>query len=96
MTNGPISQQQREDIRHAALKFLAERPKLPFGAEPLARMLYRKGLLDFDPPVEAVESALRLLQGMELVEELVDPLGASLYYRVTSKGILHHEREAAG
>lgn len=91
-----LSQQQREDIRHAALKFLADRPKLPFGAEPIARLMYRKGLLDFDPPVEAVEAALRLLQGMELVEEIVDPLGASLYYRATAKGILQYERETKG
>ena len=92
----PISQQEREDLRHALLKFLAERPGLAFEPEPVARLLRRRGLIDFDPPIGAVEAALRLLQGMELVDEIVDPLGASLSYRATAKGVLHHEREVAG
>lgn len=92
----PLDQQQREDVRHAALKFLADRPRLAFAPASVAHMIYRKGLIDFMPDVAAVEAALRLLQGMELVDELVDQLGASLTYRVTAKGVLHHEREVAG
>lgn len=92
----PLTQQQREDLRHAALAFLADRPRLAFAPEAVARIVYRKGLVDFDPPVEATEAALRMLTGLELTEEIVDPLGASLTYRVTAKGVLQHERQVAG
>lgn len=88
----PLNQKQREDLRHAALYFLAERIRLAFSAESLPRFLHRTGLLEAEPDVPAVEDALRFLVGMQWAEEIVDPMGATLTYRITAEGVRQHER----
>lgn len=88
----PLNQKQREDLRHATLKFLAERPQLAFAPDSLPRFLHRVGLTEAQHEIVAVEDALRFLTSMEFAEEIIDPMGASLTYRATAKGILANER----
>lgn len=82
----------REELRHAVLYFLAERPRLAFPAGAIPRFLHRLGLVEAEPAVDAVADALIVLKGLGYVEEIIDPLGATSTYRATSEGVLAHER----
>jgi hypothetical protein len=87
-----LSPQQKEDLRHAALEFLYERSLLAFAPEAVARLTYRRGMVDVEPSAADAREALELLRGLGLVDAVPDKLGGSIHYRITAAGTLARER----
>jgi hypothetical protein len=85
-------QMDREILRKAVLKFLAERFRLAFSATQIVPLLNRRGMVDFAIDADDVDQALVVIKGLGLVEEVTDELGATKYFRITSKGIVENER----
>jgi len=91
MSTLPITQERREEARHAVRSYLAERPSIAAHPADIRRRLNAGHANDFAP--EEVSYALGFLVGLRQVECVPDSLGATLYYRITSEGILAHERD---
>lgn len=87
-----LTNEQKSDLRHAAVEFLRPRALLAFAPEAVARLTYRRGLVDFEPAPEDAREALELLRGLGLVEAIRDPLGAGVSYKITAAGVLAVER----
>ncbi|MBU4459196.1 MAG: hypothetical protein KJ579_01405 [Verrucomicrobia bacterium] len=90
-----MNNQQKDDLRHAALQFLYERSLLAFAPEAVARLTYRRGMVDFEPTLDDARAALELLRGLGLVEAIRDPLGSAVSYKITAAGTLAVERGEA-
>ena len=82
----------REILRKAVLRFLAERFRLAFSTMQIVPLMSRRGMVDFDIDDEDVEQALLVIKGLGLVEEVTEELGATKYFKITSKGIVENER----
>lgn len=80
---------RKEMCRHDGLQYLAERPRLRFDAVMVRRGVNRAGG-DFTD--EEMREALEFLTGLDHVRAEPDGLGSTLYYQVTSSGILFAER----
>jgi hypothetical protein len=87
-----LTQQPREDLRHAVRKFLARTFPLAFAPEALGELIARRGWLAFRPTVDNLATACSMLAEMGHLEELPDDLGASRTYKATAKGIIEYER----
>ena len=85
-------QVDRELLRKAALRFLAERFRLALDAEAICRLMAAKHYTDADFDAEDLEQALKILQDQGLIQVVDEPLGASVYYQATGKGIIANER----
>jgi hypothetical protein len=85
-------QQQREAIRTGVLKFLADRPALAFEARHIMERLNKSNELDFTAEPDDISDAIVFLRGSEFIKHAHHGLGATLYYQVTSAGVLAHER----
>ena len=88
-----LTNEQKEDLRHAALQALAIRA--PAALSP--RQLFHAVKKDVDFLFEASDllAAITLLAGMTpqpLVASAVDPVGSSIYWSATAAGVLHVER----
>ena len=80
---------EKEDVRHAVRTYLYDRQRAAQTIATIARNLRRDGTrCDEDD----VEIALAFLEGAEQATAEPDPLGSTKYYRLTSDGILAHER----
>lgn len=81
-------QERREECRREVLRYCASRSVLAFKAETIRNALHR----EFNFTIEEIGAALEFERGAERL--LVEPhaQGATKYYRVTSDGILFHER----
>lgn len=90
--NAVLTNEQKEDLRHGLLVFLAPRAPLVFAPDALCRMLWRKGLVDFEPNVSDVSAALDVLKELGFAAETKDRLGASVYYKASAAGVLAWER----
>lgn len=78
-----------EDIRHAVRDYLYARQGTAQPAPTIRRRLNREGVrCDND----AVELACAFLVGLEQVDQSTNKLGSTKYYKISSKGILAHER----
>ena len=82
----------RELLRKAVLKFLAERFRLAFSPPQIVSLMIRRSMVDFEIDVEDIDQALLIIRGLGLIEEITDELGATKYYKITSKGIIENER----
>lgn len=85
-----IAQERREECRRSVRRYLAERPGLSFHPRIIQRRICEGYFADFT--VEDVQAALAFLVSDQQVAPEHDGLGATQYYKATSKGILHHER----
>ena len=85
-----LDNQQKEDLRHAALAALAVRAPAALSTRQLARAVKRD--LDFLFEETDVAAALALLEGLKLAESAVDNLGTTTYWRASAAGVLKHER----
>lgn len=83
---------RKEEARHGALAFLAERPAVSHSVAAIRRGVNREGG-DFSEP--EIREAAELLAGLELAEVTPDPLGSTRYYKATAAGVLAHERGRA-
>lgn len=86
------AQKNREFMRKVVLRFLAERFRLAFDDSQIEHLLRRRTLVDFEIDVEDVRLAIEVLLGMGLVEIVVEKLGATKYFKITSQGIIENER----
>lgn len=82
----------REMLRKALLKFLAERFRLAFVPAQIVSLMTRRGMVDFEFDAEDIEQSLLILKGLGLVDDVLDELGATRYSKITSKGIIENER----
>lgn len=87
--------ERKQELRHAAAQFLYERSLLAFAPGAVARLLYRRGLVDFAVTEEDAREALEFLRGLGLVEGIQDKLGGGVSYKITAAGVLAHERGEA-
>lgn len=83
---------RKEECRHAALEFLAERPAVSHAVGAIRRGINREGGdYDYGETAQAVE----LLVGLGLAKVIPDPLGSTRYYQISAQGTLQHERGRA-
>lgn len=82
--------QDKEILRHAVLECLTSRHPVPLTAAGV----WRRVRTEMTCPVgtDDVQGALEVLKGLGLVEETVDALGTSVWWRATSQGVLAVER----
>ena len=82
----------REMLRKALLKFLAERFRLAFVPVQIVSLMTRRGMVDFEFDAEDIEQSLLILKGLGLVDDVLDELGSTRYSKITAKGIIENER----
>lgn len=82
---------EKQDLRHAILAVMAERPRLYFTAEKVLFAVRR--LLPFKVNADQCRDALTVLIGLGYVESDPDPFGSEQLYHVTAEGVLFNERE---
>lgn len=85
-------QMDREVLRKALIRFLSERFRLAFEPGQIASMMMARRCIDVSIDSEDVQQGLAVLKGLDLVEEVQEPLGATRYFRITAKGIIESER----
>ncbi len=84
--------QRKEDLRRAAVKFLCERSVLAFLPDAVARLTFRRGLVDFEPSADDAQEALEYLAGLGIAREIPNRLGDTPAYKITEAGIVAHGR----
>jgi hypothetical protein len=87
-----VEQIDREFLRKIVLKFLAERFRLAFDQAQIVALIKRRGMVDFDFDLEDIQKALAVVEGLGLIEQVKEEMGATVYYKITSKGIIENER----
>lgn len=87
-----VNAEQKELLRNAALTFIAARPALSFSVSALARFIVLDQLVCFAFTESELVEALTVLEGFGLAVRERGALGASIYWRATSEGVLHYER----
>lgn len=90
-----MTQRQIEDLRTAALDYLAQRQQLSFDPMQVRRGLLVNRMVDFKPDDADVAVALLFLQGKGWVTLTPSDMGATKYARATSEGVLASERSRA-
>lgn len=90
----PRSNVDREILRKALLRYLVFFHPAAFEPDVLRRCIRERGYIDFLPDLPEVQSALEVLAGLSLAEQVSTriALGASLYYRATAQGVIEQER----
>ncbi len=84
----PDQQARREDCRRAVRAHLYARPAISQTASTICRLLR----LEHDFDEAEVSAACEFLVGLSHVSSSKDPLGATVYYKITTEGILAEER----
>ena len=87
------AQLRREECRREVRRYLAERTPLAFDAPTIRRKLRLDGDDFSDEEIEAAAVFLHDLQPPQ-TQLMPEELGATRRYRITSAGILAHERRA--
>ena len=82
----------KELLRKALLRFLAERFRLSFSADQCARMMTARGYVDFEIESSSIEESSVVLQGKKLIEITPDDFGSTPYYKITGAGVIENER----
>ena len=89
MDNEAREQLRREDCRIQVRAYLYERGmKIAQRSDVIARTMRAQ----FDFSAEEVEAACLFLEGDGQLEAVQSGVGATKHFRITSKGILEHER----
>jgi len=91
-----MNQQQTEQLRWAALEYLACRSTCAFSSDQVKRGLDANGVnhmigIPLDPA--SVSAALAFLAGDGLASPVQEPMGATRYYQATSAGVRAWERK---
>ncbi len=87
-----VLQERREECRSAVRAHLALRQVLACHPQDIRRRLNAGHVNDFS--LEEVEAACLFLLGLGHAEEVRAELGATVFYKATSAGVLACEREA--
>jgi len=82
----------REQIREAALRFLAKRSSVTFSLEEITRRIQDDHAVDREFDESHVNDALALLSGYGLVERIPRPLSGLEDFKVTAQGVVFMER----
>jgi hypothetical protein len=88
-----MTPKQKEELRIVLLTFLTARHPLAFNAESIRATLVRRGILDFPFSDQDVESALAVLQDLQLVAGNVESLGSTTHWSATAQGLIEVERK---
>lgn len=83
---------RKEQIREAALRFLADRSSHKFPVEEIARRIRDDGSVDGGFDEADLEDALALLCGYGLVARVDRPLSGLYDHQATAQGVLFRER----
>jgi len=86
-----IQQERRENARRAVRAYLAERSALAFHPRTILNRVNEGHANDFTE--EEINAALAFLVGDGQAEKSHEKLGATLYFKITSKGVIEHERD---
>lgn len=86
--------QQKQELREAALEYLAERPTMSFSVAAITRGIRRRELVDFKYDDEDTSEAIAVLLGFSFVQVIHSKLGGSREYQATAEGIVYHEQNA--
>jgi len=73
--------------------YLATRCQLTFEASAIKRAIDKKGLVDFPFTDLDLDQALVFVEGLGWCERNPSDVGATVYWRATSKGVLEAERK---
>ena len=84
-----------ELLRKAIIRYLAMHHPAGFTPDTLAAILQPRGLLDYTPTIEAVNSALAVLADLNLARKVVSPVGSTVYWSATGTGKIEMERDSA-
>ena len=84
-----LSDEQKEDLRHAIGRALAVRFPAAIGLKAISRIIRKE--IDFEFDDADVTAALTLLQGLSLVGPVQDELGKTVYWRASSVAVLKRE-----
>ena len=82
--------ERKEEVRHLTAQALGARFPAALTAKQLTRAIQRES--DLGPDLSEIVESLQLLQGLGWVENVVDPLGITLYWRATASLALQVER----
>ncbi len=82
----------KEQIREAALRFLADRAAHKFPADEIARRIRAQGAVDAPFDDADLEDALALLDGYGLVARVNRPLSGLHDFQATAQGVIFRER----
>jgi len=83
---------QKQFLREAALGYLADKPTMAFELVPLATLLRKRRLCDFDFTESDLAEALAVLEGFGFVSKTKPRLGSVPLYRATAEGVVFHEQ----
>lgn len=82
----------KEQIREAALRFLADRPSYAFPVEQIAARIRKDNAIDHDFDESHVNDALAVLEGYGLVRRVNRKLSGLVDFQATSEGVTFRER----
>lgn len=85
-------QLDRELLRKAVLRFLAERFRLALDVDAICRMMRARTYVDSEFDEEDALQALTVLESEGIVKTITERFGATLYYQITGDGIVANER----
>ena len=83
----------KEQIREAALCFLADRVSHVYSVEQITEWIQRNKVIDHEFDESHVNDALAVLQGYGLVKPVDRPLSGLKDYQSTSEGVVFRERQ---
>ena len=83
----------KEQIREAALCFLADRAAHAFSVEQITARIRKDAVIDHDFDESHVNDALAVLEGYGLVKRVNRPLSGLVDFQATSEGVTFRERQ---
>lgn len=83
----------KEQIREAALCFLADRAAHSISVEEITRRIRRDHAIDAEFDESHVADALAVLEGYGLVKRVNRPLSGLVDFQATSEGVTFRERQ---
>lgn len=95
--SAPDPSRRAEELRRAALDFLAVRQAVAFESAIILERIIRSRALDFQPEPDEFAAALAFLENFSpepLIKFKSGLLGSSRFYQATSAGVLAFERGA--
>lgn len=87
-----LDNEQKQQLREAAVEYLAGRQSMRFTIRAIHRMLIKNKLVDFPISEADVAETLALLEGFQYVKQHQPPLGSIPEFQITHQGVLFHER----
>ena len=88
-----MTQEDRELLRQAVVGYLAARQGLEFTSGAIKRSIVSRGGVDFPVDDQDVEQALEFGADRKWLNKRDSDVGATVYWRVTSEGVLTAERK---